>query len=395
MRVEIVQHPEAFAALRKDWERVHGSDPEAGYFLSWHWLAQVFRSNPGRWKVLAVRGRGPGMGYTCFLPLSHHTHWSEGGQRFKTELKPAGKLAWAQYTGFVCDPAAEEDAIGTIADYLAGAPWARISFKHDGCRRRLDLLLRVFSDARSYRINSRTLLINNGTVDNLVCPRLNLADDFDTYAQSRLSSKTRQKMRRFWRRYEQSEDLRIVDSTRETFASDLDALLDMWLLRWTPVRGEKSALKAASKYRDVLALSNRIGAIRLSALWRGGRCLGSMCSIVDDDAKYLYFIVSGRDETAPEPNIGLLLHVHTIKWAIANGMQIYDFCHGNEAYKLSYGAEEHLLSNVEIVRRSACEVAQLDPDHIGDAMRKTIEMIEGNRAGAAARACRELLPLIA
>ncbi|WP_422041636.1 GNAT family N-acetyltransferase [Roseibium sp.] len=395
MTVEIIQDPDGFAALRDDWERVHRLDPDAGYFLSWRWLDQVFRSDPGRWKVLAVRGRGPGKGYDCFLPLSHHTHWSESGQRFKTEMKPAGKLAWAQYTGFVCDPAREVEALAEIAAYLAGAPWARISFKHDGCRRRLDLLLDAFSDPQSYRINSRPMLINNGTVDNLICPRLSLPGDFDLYAQSRLSSKTRQKLRRFWRRYERSDALRITDSTPDRFLSDLDALLGMWLVRWAPARGEKSALRAAAKYREFLDLSHRIDAIRLSTLWHGDKRLGAMCSIVDHDAKYLYFIVSGRDETAREPNIGLLLHTHTIKWAIANGVKTYDFCHGNEAYKISYGAVEHTLSNVEIVRRSSCDVAQLNPDHLGDAMRQTIEMIESERTDAAASACRQLLPLIA
>lgn len=395
MTVEIVQDLEGFVGLRNDWERIHELDPDAGYFLSWRWFAQVFRSNPGRWKVLAIRGGGPGKEYTCFLPLSHHTHWSESGQRFKTELKPAGKLAWAQYTGFVCDPAAEEEAIGEVAAYLSAAPWARVSFKHDGCRRRLDILLRAFSDPQSYRVSFRSMLINDGSVDNLVCPRLSLPDDFDTYVQSQLSSKTRQKMRRFWRRYERSEDLCIVESTSDTFASDLDALLEMWLVRWMPVRGEKSALGVAAKYREFLDLSNRIGAIRLSTLWEGERRLGAICCIVDQDEKYQYFIVSGRDESASGPNIGLLLHTDAIKWAIGNGMRTYDFCHGNEAYKISYGAAEHVLSNVEIVRRSACDVSQLDPCHVGEAMRKTIEMIEGNRIGAAASACRQLLPLIA
>ncbi|MEX0347158.1 MAG: GNAT family N-acetyltransferase [Rhizobiaceae bacterium] len=394
MIVEIVEDWDAFQALRPHWQRLHARDPESGYFLSWRWLAEVFRANPGRWKVLVARSDASNGEVTGLLPLKHRVRWSESGQQFKTELGPGGKLSWAQYTGMICEPERERAVTGAFADTLLQTPWARIGFLHDGCRRRLDMLLERFPE-KMYRLTERSQMINGGEVDNLICPQVPLPDSFERYLAECVSSNTRQKIRRFWRRFEADETLTITDSSPATFDGDLDALLDMWRVSWTPVRGEKSVERAISKYRDVIAQSHRLDAVNLCTLWRADKRLGALCSFVDRVSKHLYFIVAGRDETVSDPNIGLLLHTHNIKWAVANGMDIYDFCHGNEAYKFSYGAEAKQLTYLEISRRSACNVARLDPDHLGEAMRKTIAMLEADRTEAAKNACRQILPLIA
>jgi hypothetical protein len=76
MRVDLIETPEAFEQLEESWNRAHEADRDAGYFLSWEWLAVVFRANPGRWRVLAARPEDEPLSYVAFLPLRVDVRWS-------------------------------------------------------------------------------------------------------------------------------------------------------------------------------------------------------------------------------------------------------------------------------------------------------------------------------
>jgi CelD/BcsL family acetyltransferase involved in cellulose biosynthesis len=392
MQVDIIETLEGFAALQPVWDAVHAQDPESGYFLSWQWLDEVFRANPDRWRVMAVKPEA-GADYVCFFPLKLKTRWSESSQEFSTELEAGGKLSWGQYTGFVCHPEWEDRAISALAATLRDMPWARLSLRYNPCQRRSDLLLHEFA-GDDYRISHKQHRINDGTVDNLLCPRLRLPDDYETYLQSSLSSNTRQKLRRFWRKFEAAPDLRITDSTAGSHERDLDILLDLWLRRWAEPRGRRSAERVVKKYREIFAQSHALGAVHIPVLWQDDRPLGALANIVDHRKNHLYFIASGRDESVRDPNVGLLLHAHNIRWAIDRGIGTYDFCHGNEGYKHSFGATDQPVGNFVIRRRTDCAVGRLDPAHVGYVMKKTIGLLEDNRIDSATKACRQVLPLL-
>lgn len=394
MHVDVIETWDAFLGLQQAWEAVHTRDPDAGYFLSWQWMGEVFRANPDRWRVLAVRPDDAGSDHICFFPLKLGTRWSGSSRQFTTEIQAAGRLSWGQYTGFICLPEQEKPAVSAVAAELKKMPWGRLSHKNDPCRRRLKLLLEEF-DPSGYRISHGEDVINGGTVDNLICPQVQLPGDYESYLQSCLSSNTRQKMRRFWRKFEAADDLTITNSDDGSYEQDLTILLDFWLISWAPSRGQSSAERAVAKYREILAQSHSLGAVHIPVLWRGDRPLGALANIVDRGKKHLYFIAAGRDENVQDPNIGLLLHAHNIQWAIANGIGTYDFCHGNEPYKYSFGATDRNVSNVSIYRRSANKAARLDPAHAGEALRKAIDLMESNRVNDAAMACRQILPLLA
>jgi len=57
-----------------------------------------------------------------------------------------------------------------------------------------------------------------------------------------------------------------------------------------------------------------------------------------------------------------MLHAHTIRWAIANGLQRYEFLQGNEDYKYSFGCEDgHLIDIVIATRTGMNHTGRLDP----------------------------------
>jgi CelD/BcsL family acetyltransferase involved in cellulose biosynthesis len=353
VRVEVIDTPEGFACLRSSWERVHHRDPNAGYFLSWRWMNQVFSAYPDGWIVVGVRVEGPEMPYVCFLPLRVRQRWSSSRRRVVTEMEPAGRFLWGQYSGFVCDPAHEQWALPALADFLKGLPWTTLTLKHlREPVHRTGLFLDRF-DEPGYTVRFSSSSINDGSVDGLVCPFVPLPADFETYLRSCVSRNTRQKIRRYSRRVDASDQLRVTIADRDTFGRDLDVLLALWRKKWAPRRGETTADAVTAKYREILRRSSALDAVLLTVLWRNGKPLGALAGIVDREASCLHFIVAGRDEDAADQFIGTVLHAHSIKWAIENGLATYDFCHGNEAYKYSFGAMDRVVQHLRISRRRA------------------------------------------
>jgi len=364
MMVDLIDTDEAFIAIRERWEQLHRQDPEADYFLSWRWLAQVFRANPGHWRILAVRPERSPDGYVCFLPLRLKRRWSRSRSEYCTELEAAGRLSWGQYTGFVCAAEYQDEAMGALAAELQRQPWSRLRLeKCSASPSRLDAFSTHFEPA-DYKISYRQSTMNGGTVDNLVCPYIDLPETFDAYLDSAVSSNTRQKIRRFSRRIEQSDSLRISITQSADLSDGLEHLLALWLQRWAPVRGQAKAKRVAEKYRQILAQSAELDAVFLPVLWRNSVPLGALVNIIDREKGRMYFIAAGRDEKAADPFIGLMLHSFSVHWAIENGFKIYDFCHGNERYKYSLGAGDRRIENMTIRRRSHVPTGRLDPKQV-------------------------------
>ena len=179
-----------------------------------------------------------------------------------------------------------------------------------------------------------------------------MPDSYEEYLSTRVSANTRQKIRRFSRKVEQSADLQLTLSTPDHVEEHLDALLELWLRKWAPVRGQDSAERAAAKYRKILLQSLECDALLMPMLWSGGTLLGGLVHIVDRRKGAVHFLVAGRDEEASEPSVGLVLHAYSIRWAIENQMRTYDLCHGDEAYKYSLGAIDKRIEHLTIRRRS-------------------------------------------
>jgi Acetyltransferase (GNAT) domain len=362
MRVDHIDTLEDFRALEHDWNRVHRLDPEAEYFVSWRWLEVVLAAHPGQWLVLGAlsesctKGLLSGLdnGYCAFLPLRLRDRWSHSRNAFGTEFDAAGRLSWAQYTGFVCDPALQERAIAALAQELRGMPWSYLRLTNWlASDRRFEAFLRDFPP-EEYELSFDKYEMDGGRIDNLVCPFVELPGSFEEYLATRPSANTRQKMRRFLRKADGGADgLGITRTRPEQFEAHLELLLGLWMRQWAPVRGQASARKVADKYREILAQSAALGAVMMPVLWQGERALGGLVHIADHNKKSMHFIMAARDLGAEGQFIGLVLHAYAIRWAIENGIAVYDLCHGDEPYKYSLGAKERRIDNLVVRRRSA------------------------------------------
>ncbi len=363
-------------------------DPEGTIFLSWAWLNEAFRQNPGRWRVFAARHGS--CEYVGFLPLKYRVHWSKSNLASQSEIEAGGRLLWSENTGFLCDPAFEIPAIERIAVHLQSMPWARLSIRYEVSQSRAKIFAGAFPPG-DFNASWKEYRISGGTVDNLICPQVALPPDYETYLQSSPCSKTRQKVRRFTRQYLDTGALPVSLTDAASFGRNAGVLLRFWTQKWRETKGGDTAKEVAANYLEILSAAQRLGVLYMPVLWREDEPLGALGHILDPHMKRVHFIVAGRNDRASEPYIGLLLHIQSIKWAIENGYGLYDFCHGNEVYKYSFGARKPRANYFSIRRRATEGRPLLDPMSNADALRRAIEMIETGSPTRAAAACRQVL----
>ncbi|MFT5895877.1 MAG: hypothetical protein ACI8VW_002752 [bacterium] len=390
MKINVIDSYADFKALEDNWNSVYVTDPFAQFFMSWTWFSRIFEEYPSEWRVLAAKSPTDPGSYVGFFPINLKTIWSERKNQFRNELHLAGTLFWSQYTGFVCDPEWDEIAIPSFAEKIQELYWSRLSLKYIYAS---DSRISQFTSAfnkEHFKTTQHERWINKGQTNNLICPYIELPDDYDTYLQSYLSTNTRQKIRRYTRKIEASDEFYFTTSSADTVARDVDILIGFWLDKWSESKGDKSA-GLARKFRRILNHGFNADSLHLPILWHGNTPLAAIANFVDWEKRSVFFFVTGRDEQREEKWIGLMLNAHCIRWAIENRMEIYDFCHGNEAYKYSYGAKDRLLKHIVVSHRPGVNVnGILDPQCVESVMEQTIKFIESNELDKAKIACKQI-----
>lgn len=348
-RVEVLCEPEALPAIRDDWWRLWQSDAAAGLFLSWDWMAPVLRDNPGKWRVYLVRDARTGAPCCLFPAHLDLRRDPETGDTTRV-LRAAGRLAWAEYTGFLCDPAREVPALAALADRLHGERWDRISLNYMPDPDRAERFAAAF-DATRVRTRYLRNRTNGGRTDLLVVPQARLPGDFDAYLAG-LSRNKRQKMRKALRDHVETGAFRLSVSTPAAMERDIDRLLGLWRLRWRTEKSEPRLDRTMRMQNKLFLGCHALGAFHLPTLWHGDRPVAGLGLI--EDARHCAILVklTGRDPATADLPVGMLLHLLVIRWAIGRGVRIYDFGHGDEPYKFSYGAEPVQLARLSVRRRS-------------------------------------------
>ncbi|SIS68043.1 Acetyltransferase involved in cellulose biosynthesis, CelD/BcsL family [Roseivivax lentus] len=361
LEIAVIEDYADFRALKRGWQALEAADPHHTVFLGWSWLDRVFRDNPGAWRVLIVRDPARGSDPVCILPLRVKTHWSARRGEFRTILGPAGRLIWSEYVGWLCHPDYDSDAIRMTGAAIKQMPWVQFEMRYEATDSRLRSFAAAFKEDAAFKVEFPEYRINQGSVDNLACPRVDLPDNFEAFRDGIASKNTRQKLRRMWKRHFRNGDWRVTFSDAETVRRDVDILVGHWLEKWTPVKGEEQARRVARNYRAILTNAFKTDCLCLAVLWEGDTPLAALGHVVDHDMDRVHFIVAGRNEDAADKPVGLLLHARSIAWAIEHGFSEYDFCHGDEAYKFHFGAEVTRVGNLRISRRSRGARGYFDP----------------------------------
>jgi CelD/BcsL family acetyltransferase involved in cellulose biosynthesis len=363
MHIHQIDDVDQFDQLKTDWERVYVADPQAHIFLSWMWLRGWFDMTPYTWLVLAVR-RDATSPYVAFFPLIIRSLQIFGFSPIRV-LEMGGRPL-ASYTGFVCLPGYEEEALAAAADYVQHQlQWDRLHVENVRDLR-LDTFLKWFS-YEEFKIR------HSSGMPSLFIP---LPDNWDSYLQNFLSSKTRKNLRRSLRQIEGRNGFCITSTQTDTVDRDIEVLLSLWQQRWGPK-------PMAPWHRRLLHHSFENNCLFLNVLWNEEMPVAAQAGIVDRQKKTFYGYIICHDAKYAKLSPGNALVGHSIRYTVEHGVQVYDFLTGADKYKFSFGAKQHNTQSAIIARkglRSALANCLVNlADQTSDSLRRILGKIKRTR----------------
>jgi tetratricopeptide (TPR) repeat protein len=298
----------------------------------------------------------------------------------------------ADYTGFICRPEHEEQAIPALAGQLRQLNWThlRLAFLR-ASDHRTRLFMQAFP-AQAFAV-SEINRVGKDKIDNSICPFAPLPGDWDAYLDGRLSANSRQKIRRLLRQLEKSAEFRITQADADTIERDIETLLRFWAARWGAQKGAQLN-SILGNHRMMLRHAFRAGALFLPVLWQEERPVAALAILVDERKKSFLFWMAGRDEAFDGLPAGLALHAHSIRHAIRTGFVTYDFLRGNEPYKYSFGAEEFRVTSFVLTTMDGKNLGgRLDGRSLPFALKRSLEHHRDGRSLEAELGFRQVLEL--
>lgn len=318
--VETIADRTALARLEVPWRELEEADTKAHIFLSWPWMEARLRSLRQPWRVLVVR-RGRGGEVVGLLPLRSLRE----GERWGMAGSPLADL-----TGLLCAPGDEEAVIDALASVLTevlldlpGGGGLTLSDVHDP---RVEGLLARLADV-GWSTSAR---------QGVVCPHLELGPelegDWDRLLATRLSASSRATVRRKLRGLEALPGFRVT-SIADGGAHSIETLLTLWQRRWGTLPTAQLA-----EYRSVFTSCWQAGSLWLDLLWQDDTPITGLLAFVGRRRRWFGFYITGFDPRFAPLSPGTAMVAHSVRWALAEGFQTFDFLRGDEPYKRSFGA---------------------------------------------------------
>jgi len=358
MRIETIETIERLFEIELDWDELYKTDPHGHLYLSSDFLCSIAIRVAGKFRILTAwsdDNRCVGL-----LPLIVMTRWSKPRGCLINVLDMLGHVFDADYTGILCDPGFETDVCRAFAAEVSQMAFGRVVLNYfSGPPRRLAAFTGAF-DPAVFDSRANEHFINDGRTNNLVCPFIDLPDNFDAYL-SNLSANSRQKLRRLLRQLDSDPGLKVKKSRPETYTQDVTILSKLWYLKHAGQKGRKPATRLVELLKESIMLGLANGMVYLAILWRDGTPIAAQANYIDRTRREALFHVAGRDDNVRDLSVGLMLQAHCIRWAIANGIRRYDFTIGDEPYKYSLGGVDRAIASAEVFTRTGTNtVARLD-----------------------------------
>ncbi|MEQ1934710.1 MAG: GNAT family N-acetyltransferase [Fimbriimonadaceae bacterium] len=298
LKIEVYSGSDWASSLRDRWVELQGDSLTATPFQTWEWhstWASVFRGKP---RVLLI---SEGSDLVGLYPMVQGT----------IALRP-----------MACGP----------SDYLH--PLVRTGFEAAVW----EALMAGFQGEKlvdlhqiSARVPSYTAPASATTLTNSTCLTVDLPDSYEAYV-GKLSKSLRYDVRRLDRSFFASGEASIVRADAQGLGMALDVFFEQHRKRWKS-RGLPGAFMGKSEafHRRWVAIAEERGWLRLSTLIYQGKPIGSIYAMTHGGSCYYY--QAGFDPDFSSISPGTLLVANTIKAAIEEGVQSFDFCRGDEPYK--------------------------------------------------------------
>lgn len=330
MEIKVIKSIDQFNKLKQNWNDVHTEDPHATIFPSWTWMRGWIEATMYNWQVLAVRPTST-KPYVGFMVLGIS---SVGNFRFNMvhgNLHMGGNPI-SDHTGFVCLPDYIDVAIPAFAKFIQKQlKWNTFSIM-DIYDPRLDIFLQCFSPKR-FHVQE---------LEGASCPYISLPDSWDRYLREFLSPDTRKSLKYKTGLVSRLSDYRIIYTREDNLEIQIDTLLKFWQKRW------RLTSEQVDRYRALYRRCFEENTLWLTTLWAKKMPIAGVAGIIDQKLKTFILYTPVFNDTFAKYSPGKVMVGHSIRYAIENGFQIYDFGVGDEPYKFSFGAQERFNRNVVI-----------------------------------------------
>jgi hypothetical protein len=333
MQTDCIDDVHRLDKLKTDWETVYAADPHVTVFTSWAWLRGWIEATPHNWLVLAIRPDNASP-YVAFLAL--FTDAATRGRLHRGKLQMGGDR-WADHTGFVCLPEYEEEAIEIFAVFMQKhLQWDEFHIRNV-FDPRLDLFLNCFSP-RKFGVRQ---------LDSISCPYIPLPDNWSQYLQGLSRRSTRKNLKYYTRQIERLNGFRVTHVQADNLEGQIETLLTLWQSRWGP-----KPEHVLNVFRATFHRCFESNYLWITILWDGITPISGIGAFADQQKKTFSYWIGGFNDKFSKLSPGTVTVGCSIRYAIENGFQIYDFLRGDEDYKFSFGAIERFNTNAIITRKS-------------------------------------------
>jgi hypothetical protein len=314
--------------FQEEWNRIYNADPEAHLFVSWDWMFNWLSINQDRWFVLAMRDKLTGE-VISFFPLSRTV--KQPAMKL-IRLFSMGGLPLSMYNDILCAPERKAEIMAAWAVYLKGdSSWDKIRFKGI-----MDPEFRIFTqefDQKGFSISWYP------GVDSL---SIALPDTWETYYNKVLGRSTRKTFTRLANKIDAS-DITLHEVSDNSCNEDIDSLLNLWKKKW-------GSIKMIDEYRIMLQRMYECGRIWLFLYKEGKVDVSGQLCLVDREKGVVYALITAYHPDYSALSPGNIIGLVSLKKAINEGFNKYDFLIGNDKYKRTLGATEKEIINLTIER---------------------------------------------
>ncbi len=335
MFTSVIDDIEQFEKLKTAWNQVYDADKNAQVFSSWSWLRGWLEFNPQEWLILALQSESDST-YVAFFPIVIHS-WKWNGINLYRVLHTAGDPL-ADHRGFICLPEYEEEAIRNFAVYIQEKlEWDRFQIKNV-----------LGSQLSTFLKHFRQDKFNIEPFEETSYSYIPLPSTWEEYLKTFLGSKARKNLRHALRQVEKQSNIHLEETQSDNLKTQLDALLKLMQMQ----RGSQPN-NLLNMYRDIFQRCAENNHLWLSVLWEGTKPIAATGMFVDLQKKRAYGYMTGYNAEYSKLSPGRVMMAYSIKKAIDNQFQVYDFLRGDEEYKFSFfGAQKYFNTSCQIHRKT-------------------------------------------
>jgi CelD/BcsL family acetyltransferase involved in cellulose biosynthesis len=334
MKVNYIDNLAQLDELKSNWEEVYQADPNANFLVSWVWLRCWLEFKPEPWFILAVFSENHSS-YVAFLPLGKRVI-QKYGLKLLSDLHMGGKHS-SDYTGFVCLPEYEQEAIEALADYVQKkVDWERFKLS-DVLDPRLDLFLNHFTSSQFWvrkEVGKASAYIT-------------LPLDWDDYLYKSISKKARSNLRRAFRKIEASDRFKFTYSDSHDLDSLIEALLNLNQMRF----GQRSPSEL-NMYHHIFRHCFQHNCLWAFVLWDGETPISASLGLIDSQKGAFFGYLMGYHPDYKYLEPGKAVCVKSIQYAIEQGLKVYDFGGGDFDFKYFLGGTKRFNINGTIFRKN-------------------------------------------